>query len=174
LNKEHQEGIKAFENCIKLCLDLGRSINEMNFENIGISKEDIIKIKAGEKYITEEQFYGFAQILMFSHIIPLTKWLEDLDHWGLVGILEPAFSLQKHINIEIISNIRAILDFPYVIINNPELQIEIHDSLIHNYQNGHKEEFFIIDINYSPYSRGRKPIYKLIVTRSKTKYAEHK
>lgn len=174
MNKEHEQGIRAFENCIKLFINLGRSLNEVyiELERIGLSKDDIAKIKTGEKYITEGQFYEFADILRGPMQLdrPLINWLELGDNWGLVGILEPAFSLKKNINNEIIHNVRAIFSPPdIIIINNPELQIEVNDSLLHEYSNGLREELFIADtgMDYASYSRGRKPLYKLTVTRSK-------
>ena len=53
LNQEHQQGMRAFKNCIQLLINLGRSQNEMyiELEHIGLSKEGIAKIKTGEKYI---------------------------------------------------------------------------------------------------------------------------
>lgn len=133
------------------------------------TEDDIRNIKAGKQFLTEEQFYDFADILRGPMQLdkPLINWLELGDNWGLVGILEPTFSLKKNINNETVHNVRAILACPYLIINNPELQIEVNDSIIHTYPNGHKEEFFITDMDYSPYSKGRKPIYKLTVMRSK-------
>ena len=171
MSKEHEQGIKAFEHCLQTCINLGHSISEMHFERIGITEDDIKLIKNGEKFLTEEQFFHFANILRgpMQFDKPLIQWLDLADHWGLVGILQPAFSLKKNTNNNIIHNVRAILDFPYVIINNPELQIDVHDSLIHDYPNGLRDELFIIDtgLDYQSYSCGLKQLYKLTVTRSK-------
>ena len=173
LNKEHEQGIRAFTNCLQTCKNLGYEIFEMHFERAGITEDDIRNIKAGKQFLTEEQFYGFADILRGSmqRNKPLMNWLDLADNWGLVGILEPTFSLKKNTNNEIINNVRAILDSQsqYVIINNPELQIDVNDSLLHQYPNGLREELFITDtgVDYASYSQGRKPLYKLTVTRSK-------
>jgi len=166
VNKEHEQGIRAFEHCLQTCINLGHTISEMHFERIGITEDDIKLIRNGEKFLTEEQFLRFANLLRGS--MQLIQWLDCADYWGLVGILQPAFSLKKNTNNETIHNIRAILDFPYVIINNPELQIEVHDSLLHYYPNGLREELFITDtgLDYASYLSGRKQLYKLTVTRS--------
>ncbi len=166
MNKEHEQGIRAFEHCLQTCINLGHTISEMHFERIGITEDDIKLIRNGEKFLTEEQFLRFANLLRGS--MQLIQWLDCADYWGLVGILQPAFSLKKNTNNETIHNIRAILDFPYVIINNPELQIEVHDSLLHYYPNGLREELFITDtgLDYASYLSGRKQLYKLTVTRS--------
>ena len=169
MNKEHEQGIRAFENCLQSCKNLGHELFEMHFERVGITEEGIKNIKAGKQFLTEEQFYGFVNILRAPMQLdkPLINWLYALDHWALVGILEPLFSLKKHNSGEVLSNIRAILDFPYIVINNPELCIAEEDSLLHRCPHGSIEELFISEIDYSPYSNGRKPIYTLTVARSK-------
>ena len=169
MNQEHQQGIKAFINCLQTCKNLGHTLSEMHFERIGITEEDIENLKAGKKYLTEEQFYGFTDIMRSPMQIdkPLINWLICADRWGLVGIIEPMFSLKKNQAGKIVEHVRAILDFPYVIINNSELIIEESDSLLHVCPHGGTEELFISEIDYAPYSRGRKPIYTLTVTRTK-------
>lgn len=169
MNKEHEQGIRAFEHCLQTCINLGHAISEMHFESIGITEEDIENLKAGKKYLTEEQFYGFTDIMRSPMQIdtPLINWLMCADRWGLVGIVEPMFSPKKNQTEKIVKHIKAILDFPHVIINNSELDIREGDSLLHVCPHGGIEELFISEIDYAPYSRGRKPIYTLTVIRSK-------
>lgn len=159
MNQEHEQGIKALEHCLAFLH--GRTIPEMHFELAGITLEDLDAFKKGEKYMTEKQFYGFAHILRAPMLLtkPLINWLNLGDHWALVGILEPTFSLNGE-------PVRAILDFPYVIINNPGIKFHIGDSLIHTCINGLQEELFIADFEYSFFPEGYKPVYKLTVTRS--------
>lgn len=169
LKQEHQQGIRAFENCLQTCINLGHTIKEMHFEGLGLTTEVIERIKSGKQYMTEAQFHQFTTILRSPRMIdkPFIHWLMFADHWALVGILEPLFSLKKHITGEIIANIRAILDFPNVIINNPELQINEGDYLSHVCPHGGTEELFISEVDYSPYEFGHAPVYTLTVKRSK-------
>ncbi len=160
MNHEHEQGIKALEHCLS-CL-CGRTIPEMHFELAGITLEDLEAFKKGEKYMTEEQFYGFIHILRAPMLLekPLINWLNLGDHWALVGILEPTFSLNGE-------PVRAILAPPYVIINNPDIKFHIGDSLMHTCPNGLQEELFITDCEYSFFPKGYKPTYILTVARSK-------
>ena len=153
---EHQEGIKA----LKLCLNLHKY---ENFTSIGLTQKDFELIKEGRLFFTEEQLYRFIDILRENSItnIPLNHWLGFANHWALSGILEPTFSFNG-------IPIRAILDYPYVFINNPDLHIHVGDTLIHSYSNKFKEELFVVDMRYSPYTKGFEPIYILTVTRSKS------
>lgn len=160
MNQEHEQGIKALEHCLAfLC---GHTISEMHFELAGITPEDLEAFRKGEKYMTEEQFYGFTHILRAPMWLtkPLLDWLNLGDHWAIVGILEPTFSLNGE-------PVRAILDFPYVIINNPDIKFHIGDSLMHTCPNGLQEKLFITDFKYSFIPKGYKPTYILTVTRSK-------
>ena len=113
--------------------------------------------------MTEEQLYKFIDLMRAPNMLdrPLVDWLNCGERWALAGIAEPTFLLNGTL-------IRGIMDFPYVYINNPDLFIEITNSLTHIYTNGNREEFFITYIDYSPYSRGDNPIYKLTITRLKT------
>lgn len=160
MNQEHEHGIKALEHCLAFLS--GRTIQEMHFELAGITPEDLEAFKRGEKYMTEKQFYGFNHILRAPMLLekPLINWLKLGDHWALVGILEPTFSLNGQ-------PVRAIIDFPYVIINNPDIKFHIGDSLMHTYPNGLQEELFIEDFEYSSSPEGYKPTYILKVKRSK-------
>ena len=160
MNLEHEQGIKAFEHCLSwLC---GRSMSEMHFELAGIMSKDLEAFRNGTTYMTEEQFYAFARILRAPMFLekPLIQWLNLGDHWALVGILQPTFSLNGQ-------PVRAILDLPYAIINNPDIKFHIGDSLMHTCPNGLQEELFITDFEYSFVPKGYKPTYLLTVTRSK-------
>ena len=169
---EHEKGIVALENCLQECefpYAGGTEIQcKLNEANAGI---DLQQLKNGSKCLTEEQFIKLTDIFRCEHWLlkPFVDWLNCTDHWALVGLLEPTFSIHKHNNNEIINNVRAILDYESmcVIINNPDLQIEEEDSLLHQRPNGGIEELFIVNVEYNPYFYGRKPIYKLKVTRSK-------
>ena len=160
MNQEHEQGIRALKNCLAfLC---GRTIPEMHFELAGITNEDLDAFIKGEKYMTEKQFYGFIHILRAPMLLtkPLINWLNLGDHWALVGIIEPTFSLNG-------KPVRAILDYPYAIINNPDIKFHIGDSIMHTCPNGLQEELFITDFEYSFIPEGYKPTYILTVTRSK-------
>ena len=157
MNYEHEKGKKALE----LCLNM-HHIKDEELVYIGLTREDITQIKNGNKYMTEDQLYNFAFVMRSPNMIqrPLVDWLNCGGLWALAGIAEPTFSLNN-------ISIRAIMYFPYVFINNPDVHISIDDTIIHTYHNGHKEELYIENIDYDPYSRGYNPIYKLTVTRSK-------
>ena len=162
MNQEHEQGIRALKNCLQGCKNLGKTISEMHFERAGITPEDLKSFESGEKYMTEEQFYGFHYLLRAPRLLakPLIDWLNLGDNWAIVGILEPTFSLNGKL-------VRAIIDFPYVIINNPDIKFKVGDSLIHTCPNGLQEELFIIHFEYSFFPKGYKPVYTLTVTRSK-------
>ena len=162
MNQEHEQGLNALEACLTSYIHMGKSLSEMPLDWAGITHEDLELIRHGEKFMTEEQFYGFLQILrspMQLHI-PLTDWILARGYGALTGILQPTFSLNG-------VPVRAIFDFPHVIINNKDIHIRERDSLVHIYPDGFTEELFIDSIEYEPYSRGYKPIYTLTVTRSK-------
>ena len=137
-------------------------VQDEELSYLGLTRDDITQIKNGNKYMTEEQLYKFTFVMRSLTMIdrPLVDWLNCGERWALAGITEPTFSLDGKL-------ICAIMDFPYVFINNPEVHISINDTIVHTYTNGHREKFFIEDIEYDPYSRGLHPIYKLKVTRSK-------
>ena len=82
MNKEHEQGIRAFENCLQSCKNLGHELFEMHFERVGITEEGIKNIKAGKQFLTEEQFYGFVNILRAPMQLDKTliNWLYALDH----------------------------------------------------------------------------------------------
>lgn len=157
MNYEHEKGINALRLCLNMCPP-----EHQKFERIGLSHDDIEQAKHGEKYLTEDQLHKFINLMRLPLWIdkPLVDWLQIAGHWALAGIVTPTFSLNG-------VPIRGIMAFPHIFINNPEVNISIHDSLIHTNPNGHSEELFITDIEYDPYSEGYNPIYKLTVSRSK-------
>ena len=157
MNQEHEQGIKALE----LCLNM-HPIKDEELAYVGLTREDITQIKNGNKYMTEEQLYKFVLVMRSPNMLdrPLINWLNCGERWALVGILEPTFSLNGQ-------PVRAILDSPYVIINNPDIKFHIGDSLMHTYPNGLQEELFIVDFKHSFVPEGYKPTYILTVTRSK-------
>ena len=162
MNQEHEQGLKALEACLTSYTHMGKSLSEMPLDWAGMAHEDLELIRRGEKFMTEEQFYGFLQILRspMQLNIPLTDWLLARGYGALAGILQPTFSLNG-------VPVRAIFDFPQVIMNNKAIHIRESDSLSHIYPDGFIEELFIASIEYEPYSRDYKPIYILTVTRSK-------
>lgn len=162
MNQEHEQGLKALEACLTSYVSIGKSLSKMPLDWAGMTPEDLEHIRHGEKFMTEEQFYGFLQILRspMQLNIPLTDWILARGYGALVGILQPTFSLNG-------APVRAIFDFPHVIINDKAIHIRESDSLVHIYPDGFTEELFIDSIKYDPYSRGYKPIYTLTVTRFK-------
>ena len=157
MNYEHEKGIKALE----LCLNM-HHIEDEELAYAGLTREDITQIKNGNKYMTEEQLYKFTHVIRSPHFLdrPLVDWLNCGGLWALSGIAEPTFYING-------TPIRAIMDLPYLFINNPDVHISMDDIITHIYPNGHQEKLFIEDIDYDPYSIGHNPIYKLTVTRSK-------
>ena len=157
MNYEHEKGIKALE----LCLNM-HHVEDEELASAGLTREDIMQIKNGNKLMTEDQLYKFAFVMRSPNLLqrPLVDWLNCGGLWALAGIAEPTFSING-------SPIRAIMDLPYIFINNPDVHVSIDDVITHIYPDGYEERFFIEDIDYAPYSRGYKPIYKLTVTRSK-------
>ena len=157
MNYEHEKGIKALE----LCLNM-HHVEDEELASAGLTREDIMQIKNGNKLMTEDQLYKFAFVMRSPNLLqrPLVDWLNCGGLWALAGIAEPTFSING-------SPIRAIMDLPYIFINNPDVHVSIDDVITHIYPDGYEERFFIEDIDYDPYSRGYNPIYKLTVTRSK-------
>lgn len=139
MNYEYEKGIKALE----LCLNM-HSIKDEELAYVGLTREDITQIKNGNKYMTEEQLYNFAFIIRSPNMIdrPLIDWLNCGGLWGLTGIIEPTFSLNE-------TPIRAIMDLPYIFINNPNVYISINDTIIHSYPNS-KDGYIKTSRLYTP------------------------
>ena len=63
MNHEHEKGTVALEACLKSYINIGKSLSQILLDPANMILEDLQLIRHGEKFMTEEQFYGFMQIL---------------------------------------------------------------------------------------------------------------
>ena len=158
--------LQILDNYVRAYIARGHDFSDLiQHSHLEIDEKIFKEVTLGNVPLNEADFYSLTDSFRFYEEMenPSVKFPSRIDwflkqlHWYLVERLEPSFKLVRQDK-----NIRAIFDFPVVLINDSTVLIEVGDSLVHI---ASKDRLNVKDIKREFYSGGSKPAYLLEVER---------
>lgn len=147
------------------------SLNRASFlRRTGLTEAEFERLLSGDILLDEPRFYKLLQLCREYDYSAMSgkypDWYIEPPNWKLIGLVERTLTLEKTDGTRV-SDIQGIVKNNTVIINDPEIQIDEGDILLHEYgYDGYEcvERLTIDEVNSYRYRTG-KPAYVLKVRR---------